>query len=603
MRSKLLGGTVLLSAAAMLISGAFTPAAPTATGMASDDKAGPAQPDALVSAQQLAEYRAVAPKTIIELQPFRRTTTVSIQSASGRLGTASLINLNPAIDAWYLMTLRWERSDETQTYHLENPNPGGRGLSLQATARGLVLFDAGGGFQCEVWSSEAEPLELAKATGLPYAPLCENHLYLRNVVAGTYTHIERVTQFLRDHVWGGDKIVGFVRDVAYRDAYAETGAEKAATAKLAPSPEEPRSAQVRPEDTLMSVDPENLEIDLGMSSSDLMLGDWYPVSDAPGIYLSIMRPGAVPDAILSSYRGSVSSLDTVEASGLDYLVALDMSQFELHFALGTDHPRVGWSERVLDQERDPSLPGPDGIGSVAPLALNGMVSPALTARVAATFAGGFKREHGAFRYGSLALHNSGSHYGFMQEGVIFSKLQPGLATLYRSIDGSTKMKTWAAQDDAMLERIADARQNGVPLIDYDAASGSSAPGPLVNQWGPGNWSGSTGEQLRTVRAGVCLQDTSTRHFLIFGYFSTATPSAMARLFQAYGCRYAMQLDINALEHTYFALYTRRQAQVVVQHLIHGMGEVDRKGGDQLSPRFLGFPDDRDFFYLVRRAAQ
>jgi hypothetical protein len=294
-------------------------------------------------------------------------------------------------------------------------------------------------------------------------------------------------------------------------------------------------------------------------------------------------------------------LDAIEANALDYMVAMDLQQFDLHYALGTDEPRVGWSERVPLARRDQTLPGPDGIGSAAPLVRTGMVSPALTAQVAASFAGGFKREHGAFLYGSLALVNSGSHYGFMEHGVIFSKLQPALATVYRDTGGVVNMKTWTVQDDTMLASLVDARQNGVPLIDYDPLTHRSAPGSLVTQWGAGNWSGSSDEQLRTLRAGVCLQDTPIRHFLIFGYFSTATPSAMVRVFQAYGCRYAMLLDMNALEHTYFALYTRSQGQILVQHLVQGMAEVDRKGGDRWAPRFLGFPDDRDFFYLVRRA--
>ena len=75
---------------------------------------------------------------------------------------------------------------------------------------------------------------------------------------------------------------------------------------------------------------------------------------------------------------------------------------------------------------------------------------------------------------------------------------------------------------------------------------------------------------------------------------------MTRVFQAYGCRYAMHLDMNALEHTYLALYARRDGRIVVQHLIEGMAEVDRKGGDELAPRFLSFPDDRDFFYLTEK---
>ena len=281
-------------------------------------------------------------------------------------------------------------------------------------------------------------------------------------------------------------------------------------------------------------------------------------------------------------------------------MALDLSQFEVGFELGTDHPRVGWSERSLASVRDPRLPGPDGIGSAAPLVLNGMVSPNLVARTAAAFAGGFKREHGAFHSGPLAEQNAGSHYGFIEQGAVFSKLQPGLATLLVTDTGTMQMKTWTHADDAQLEHIKHARQNGVPLIEYDAASGISKPGLLVSRWGPGNWSGSTEERFRTLRAGACLQETGSARYLIFGYFSTATPSAMARVFQAYGCRYAMHLDMNALEHTYFAVYTRKNRQIAVQHLIEGMAEVDRKGGNQLAPRFLGFPDDRDFFYFTRK---
>jgi hypothetical protein len=75
---------------------------------------------------------------------------------------------------------------------------------------------------------------------------------------------------------------------------------------------------------------------------------------------------------------------------------------------------------------------------------------------------------------------------------------------------------------------------------------------------------------------------------------------MARVFQAYGCRYAMLLDMNALEHTYLALYTREDDEIVVQHLIRGMEEVDKSAGERMVPRFIGFPDNRDFFYLMRR---
>ena len=556
--------------------------------------------DASDPAAQMAQYNAPVAKTIVELQPFRRTTTATVRDAQGQPGTATLINLNPAVNAWFLLVLNWEGSRGTRSYHLENPNPGTQALALDG-AGALEITESGRPANCALWSREPDELQQARASGLPYGPLCGNRLYLRNAVPGSFSHIERVTEFLRDHVWGGDTIVNFVRETVYRDAFAETGTASPAKEKLEEAPGAPVAAQVRAEDANVAIKPEDLGIDLE-TAHDLVTGAWYPVKDAPGIYLSVMRPGAVPQAILAGYRRFVNELDSVESNALDYLVAMDLQDFEVHFALGTDHPRVGWSEHMQDQERDPKLPGPDGIGTDAPLARNGMVSPSLTPRVAVAFAGGFKREHGAFRFGDLARRNHGSHFGFMQEGVIFSKLQPGLATLYRTVDGSAHMGTWTSGDDATLGQIADARQNGVPLIEPDPATGNPSPGALVDQWGAGGWSGSASVQLRTVRAGACLQEKG-RRYLIFGYFSAATPSAMARVFQAYGCRYAMQLDINALEHTYFALYTHRNGQLVVQHLIQGMAEVDRKGGDQMAPRFLGFPDDRDFFYLLRRPAR
>jgi hypothetical protein len=175
-----------------------------------------------------------------------------------------------------------------------------------------------------------------------------------------------------------------------------------------------------------------------------------------------------------------------------------------------------------------------------------------------------------------------------------------LATLFVTDDGKVQMKTWTAADEALLPHIKFARQNGVPLVEFDEKTGISSTGALVDNWGAGNWSGSDDERLRTLRAGVCLQVAGETRYLVFGYFSTATPRAMARVFQAYGCRYAMHLDMNALEHTYFAIYTLKAGRISVQHLIEGMEEVDRKGGEELAPRFLSFPDDRDFFYLTRR---
>ncbi len=75
---------------------------------------------------------------------------------------------------------------------------------------------------------------------------------------------------------------------------------------------------------------------------------------------------------------------------------------------------------------------------------------------------------------------------------------------------------------------------------------------------------------------------------------------MARVFAAYGCSYAMSTDMNALEHTYLALYRVEDKGLQIDHLIQGMDVLDEVVDGQTLPRFLGFADNRDFFYLVRR---
>jgi hypothetical protein len=544
------------------------------------------------------------PKTIVELQPYRQTASIEFQMA-GDWGQATLVNLNPQINAWYLLTLWSPGAGGAASYHLENPSPAAQTLSLsEAQPHGIRISAAGRSTDCELWpAGQNTPLQQARRSGLPYAPLCADRLYLRNPVAGTYTHLERVTNFLRDHVWGGEQIVGFVRNQFFSDAFIERDRREGSgqAAELpAESAHKPRAAPVAQPFASQSVVAEHLGVDIGQGSGGVAMGQWYPVRDAPGIFISIIRPQAIDAAMAAGAKANMAGIDSIEANALDYMVALDLAQFDLGFALGTDHPRVGWSERALESVRDPRLPGPDGIGSVAPLVVNGMVNPQLVGRTAAAFAGGFKREHGAFRYGALAQRNHGTHYGFIEQGVVFSKLQPGLATVWIDDAGEVRMKTWTAGDESRLPHIRFARQNGVPLIEYDERTGASSPGDLVDSWGPGNWSGSEDERLRTLRAGACLQEIRGERYLIYGYFSTATPRAMARVFQAYGCRYAMHLDMNALEHTYLAIYTHKNGRILVEHLIEGMAEVDRKGGDELAPRFLSFPDDRDFFYALRK---
>jgi len=551
---------------------------------------------------------SAAPESIVGLQPFLQSSSIEIKNAEGSRGLATLINLNPSINAWYLLLL--DRGAAAESYHLENADPKRQRLVLDSrNPYGLAIRHGKESSVCELWAgNSSDNLRQSRKSKVPYAPLCDGKLYLRNPTKGHQTPIEAVTEFLRKEVPGGEELVSFVRDTFFAYRY-----EKKAEEKVEARPSEPLSqrqpdsgpapALLDPKESGRSVKPTDLGIEIQEPDpgGGMAPGAWYPAKDNPGIYVSVIVPNLIAPEVMRSHKGVVLDLDSVERVGLVYLVAFDLSLFDLHFTLGTEHPGVGWSSHIPDQMRNQALPGPDGIGTSAPLVRTGLVNPMDVSRTVATFTGGFKRLHGAFKYGPLSLKNHGSHYGFLENGVVFSRLQPELATIYVLNDGSTEMKTWTQKDDDLLPGVKYARQNGVPIIDgISHDTGLSVPGSLVGQWGAGNWSGSEDKKLRTMRAGVGLQEFNKRRFLIYAFFWSATPSAMARVFQAYQCRYAMLLDMNALVHTYLAVYQRTGANLYVQHLIRGMSEVDLTVKGRYIPRFLGYADDRDLFYLTRK---
>ncbi len=589
--------SALLSVTVLLFSGLWVS---SCSGAAGEGRPPKSQPEGNPS---------TLPKTIVEIQPFRETNSIEIKGAQGEDGLATLTDLNPAIGAWYLLRLKWRKDAAEEVYHLENASPRTQMLMLDKNnPHGLVIAEGEKKSRCDLWETALHStLKQAKGSAAAYTPLCGGKLYLRNPVRGHRTKIEMVTEFLRDEVPGGEKIVAFVRDSVFRYFYQKKGEEKAESKPVIGLPptendHAPAPASLDSMQASRVVKPTHLGIEIGGSTANgVLLGAWYAVKDIPGIYVSLMVPNAIAPEILRSYRNVVSSLDRIEVSEMAYLVAFDLDRFDLKYALGTEHPRVGWSEHLLNQMKDESLPGPDGIGTIAPLVSTGLIHPRDEGSTIAAFTGGFKRAHGAFTHGELALKNYGSHYGFVENGVVFSKLQPGLATLYALDQGWVDMKTWTERDNGLLPRVKYARQNGVPIItDFDQAARLSVPGPLVGRWGEGNWSGSTDKKLRTMRAGAALQESGGKRFLIYAFFWNATPSAMARAFQAYRCRYAMLLDMNALVHTYLAVYRRQGTNLYVQHLIQGMSEVDMSVKGQYIPRFLGYSDDRDFLYLTRK---
>jgi hypothetical protein len=558
--------------------------------------------------KQVEEYNARTPKTVIELQQFRKTSSIAIRESTGREGVATLINLNPMINTWYLLLVQWRENDPVEAYHLENPAPENQKLLLDpGYPESIMIHSSKEKSHCELWSvSSGSGLADAAGSGNIYAPLCGERVFLRNRTKGHKTTLEKATDLLRKHVWQGEKITSLVREKFYRDAFLETSEIIESNKPSARTRPRPSGTPASPMISTHYVDkflvPRELGIELESETGErVLIGRWYAARELPGVFVSVIKPGLVAEEVVDRQKKLVNPLDEVESDALVYMVAFDLDMMDAGFEMGTEHPRVDWSDRVQDQVRNNNLPGPDGIGNLEPLVMTGLLSPAHRERIAATFVGGFKRYHGAFRWSELALKNNGSHYGFIQHGTVLSKLQPGLATVVIFDDGTVDLKTWTEKDNADLEKIHHARQNGVPIIDYDKGTGASKVGGMVPRWGQGNWSGSADKRFRTVRAGLGLQENEDRRFLIYGYFSAATPSAMARVFQAYRCRYAMLLDINALEHTYLAVYKQQDSELSTRHLVKGMSVLDKTKGNRVIPRFVGYPDNRDFFYLLRKA--
>lgn len=526
--------------------------------------------------------------TVLDLQP--RVATSMVALAGGH--SARLVEPAPAIGRWHLLTLDAGQRGET-TYHLEVADPLSEPPRLEPAAGGRLVLHYQRGDAC---SLAIGGLAAARRQGLAFAPLCGGRLFLRNAVHGRRTALEATTEFLRDHVWGGERLIGFVRQQFYQDAFALHGGAGATQAQATFSPLP--SPRLRTGMADRSVVPTELGIDVGAPARALRIGRWAAVRGRPGVFVNVLLPSAIDGGARQAGHPAWSP-DDVEADALDYFVAFDLSRFDVGFALGTEHPRLGWSDHAAPAMVDAALPGPDGIASTTPLVRTGMLSPADLPRAVATFTGGFKREHGAFRYGPLGAVNHASHYGFLEQGVVFSMLQPGLSTLTVSSDGRVDIRTWQA-NDAARTTLRFARQNGVPLVET-RTGGSASLGAFVDQWGSGNWSGSADEHLRTLRAGACILEEGGRRYLVYGWFSTATPGTMARVFLALGCRDAMQLDMNALEHTYLALYAHTGDRIAIQHLVKGMAVLDQEVGGRLAPRFLAFPDDRDFFYVLEKS--
>ena len=356
-------GYSLASFCLMAMVGVAVRASKTPSVLTSSPPASVAEEVSRTGSAQRREYDEEIPKTVFELQQFRQTSSIHIRSAGGREGSETLINLNPTVNAWYVLEVTWNGGSEVG-YHFENPARLSRKLVLdEKFPLGIVIEEGQDRYHCSFFGgTPANVLEQAAKSQSIFAPLCENRLYLRNPAKGQRTALEGATKFLRNQVWGGEKVIVLFHHLM-EDTHRETG--KIRTEAPATGDERRGNSANLPMPAL--IDPQYADRviasgNLGISAEDqeragLRPGSWYPASGNVGVYVSLLQPDFVDPRILQSYKKSVSSLDRTEVSSLCYLVAFDLDHFDLSFEFGTDFPGVGWSEHIPQRMRDPSFRG------------------------------------------------------------------------------------------------------------------------------------------------------------------------------------------------------------------------------------------------------
>jgi hypothetical protein len=241
---------------------------------------------AALSASTVGETAAEAggPLNIIGLQSSRKTSSIHIQSGAGREGTATLVNLNPAVNAWYVLEIAWKDGASNFAYHLENARPRSQSLALdQKYPFGIAIFEGDKRYACDFFSGDSTgALDRARSSRQIHADLCEGRIYLRNPTRGNRTTVEAATKFIRDQGWGGEEVIVLFHHIL-QDRNLETGeihpsAQMPANTRSGDPPGVPIAAAIDPKFAGQLVVSRNLEITPeNPDSSGLRPGEWYPV--------------------------------------------------------------------------------------------------------------------------------------------------------------------------------------------------------------------------------------------------------------------------------------------------------------------------------------
>ncbi|HEV8324717.1 MAG TPA: phosphodiester glycosidase family protein [Myxococcota bacterium] len=318
-------------------------------------------------------------------------------------------------------------------------------------------------------------------------------------------------------------------------------------------------------------------------------GTWEPLA------FPVALPGAPPAFWSTVYRP-----DPERPFAWVRLVAMDPRQLDLHMVGGTEHPR-----------------SPTGFADtgVVPAA------PAVRARLAAAFSGGFQAIHGG--------------YGMITERGVLLPPKAGAATVAVARDGTIRLGSWPA---APASGAAGAAPRGAavpPGATGPASASASAPAaapvpeflvavrqnlpPLlmdgvVNPTRRRTW-GFTVDKEDPVYTWRSALGATADGRLVFGVGPSLSAETLAAAMKGAGCTWAMHLDMN-ISNIHFELFRPAGAgpKVPPGPGVH-LGHVPPRPGhpedltDAVTlttamwltgfPRYLT-PHERDFFYVTLR---
>lgn len=516
-----------------------------------------------------------------------------IQPTNSQLDTPKiriqLTNFNPFINKWFLLKTQTRgKNAETKVFHLENLDRLNR-LSLDSKGIAIKSATSGKRNACPLWGESSFQIHEFdfKTSNNPYFSLCQGNLYLR-LARESDTKLsltEWTTQILRQKSWG-ESLISMVKPIVVRfrsESAQSTQLPRIHQPVFKPVPISSVLLEARMDQNMVDLvsSTNNLGFSLAKGTPKLLsYGKWYATQMHQGIRVSLFTPGMVAPAIFKTYKKRVWPLQKEELENMVYLTAYDLSKYTVNYVMGTQHPDVNLarSNNTAGQENL------NAIGSIPPYQMMASIG---------VFVGGFKSRHGYFKSGP----HKGKKYGYIQNGVVLSPMRSGLATIYADIDGHVNIIKWATDQRfqrRLYHTIISARQNGVLLIENEK------PSKFVRRWSQGNWSGDVKGRFITMRSAVCIQESSHQRHLIFAAFMAATPSAMARVLQAYSCKVAMQLDMNAHMYMHNALFkfSPPSKQPTVEYL---HTEMEYPKGIKRH-RFILDNNNRDFFYLIKKPA-